>query len=138
MRRKRTEEEIQEAKLLGQALAALRMARGMTQAQVAKGAGLTSQQVCKVERGTTDPRQSLLKRILGGMGVSFAALLRAQGLVVDPMGEVADPMDAPEFRSSEEAHRAAVRLAQEAGRAVAHCCLAFMELQAGGWPQAPR
>jgi hypothetical protein len=27
----------------------------------------------------------------------------------------------------------ALRLAQEAGKAVAHCCLAFMELQAGGW-----
>jgi hypothetical protein len=29
--------------------------------------------------------------------------------------------------------KAALRLAQEAGKAVAHCCLAFMELQAGGW-----
>jgi hypothetical protein len=30
--------------------------------------------------------------------------------------------------------QAALRLAQEAGKAVAHCCLAFMEIQAGGWP----
>ncbi len=29
--------------------------------------------------------------------------------------------------------QAAPRLAQEAGKAVAHCCLAFMEIQAGGW-----
>jgi hypothetical protein len=44
--------------------------------------------------------------------------------------------------SGEEAARpdrggAAVLLARECGRAVAHCCLAFMELQAGqagGWP----
>jgi transcriptional regulator with XRE-family HTH domain len=136
-RQRKTAEDIQEAKLLGRALAALRVSRGMTQGQVAERAGIGASCLSKAERGRSYPRQSVLKRMLAGMGVSFAALHRAQELVQDPMGEKDTPMDAPDF-SPEEAHQAAVRLAQEAGKAVAHCCLAFMELQAGGWPQAPR
>jgi transcriptional regulator with XRE-family HTH domain len=96
-RQRRSDEEIQEAKLMGQALATLRMSRGLTQGQVAQGAGLTTQRICKTERGYSYPRQYDLKRILGAMGLSFAALHRAQELVQDPMGEVAEPIDAPDF-----------------------------------------
>jgi hypothetical protein len=39
MRQRKAEKEIQEAKLLGQALATLRMSRGLTQGQVAERAG---------------------------------------------------------------------------------------------------
>ena len=131
-RTKKSPEEIEEAKLLGKALAALRVSRGLTQRQVAELAGLNPQRICKAERGQFYPRHSNLKRILAGMGVTFAALHRAQQLVADPMGEDAEPMDAPDF-TSEEAHQAAVRLAQEAGKAVAHCCLSFMELGSQGW-----
>lgn len=131
-RAKKSADEIEEARILGKALAVLRVSRGLTQRQVAELAGLTPQQVCKVERGSCYPRQSILKRILAGMGVTFAALHRAQELVADPMGEDAEPMDAPDF-TPEEAHQAAVRLAQEAGKAVAHCCLSFMEMGARGW-----
>jgi transcriptional regulator with XRE-family HTH domain len=131
-RAKKSADEIEEAKLLGKALAALRVSRGLTQRQVAELSGLNPQRICKAERGTVYPRHSQLLRILAGMGVTFAALHRAQELVADPMGEDAEPMDAPDF-TPEEAHQAALRLAQEAGKAVAHCCLAFMELQAGGW-----
>ncbi|HXO43298.1 MAG TPA: hypothetical protein VN999_17740 [Thermoanaerobaculia bacterium] len=35
------------------------------------------------------------------------------------------------------ARHAAVELAQEVGKAVAHVALAFMELQAGGWRLPP-
>ncbi len=134
MKQKKTEEEIREAKLLGRALAILRTAAGMTQIQLAEKAALTKQQICKIERGYIDPRQSSLKRILSSMDVTVAALHRAQELIQDPSGEVAESIDdAPDFMASEEGHQAALRLAQEAGRAVAHCCLAFMELQAGGW-----
>jgi transcriptional regulator with XRE-family HTH domain len=129
---KKSPEEIEEAKLLGKALAALRVSRGLTQRQVAELAGLNPQRICKAERGTAYPRHSQLLRILAGMGVTFAALHRAQELVQDPMGEDAEPMDAPDF-TPEEAHQAAVRLAQEAGKAVAHCCLSFMEMGARGW-----
>jgi transcriptional regulator with XRE-family HTH domain len=134
---KKSADEIEEAKLLGKALATLRVSRGITQRQVAELSGIDQQRICKAERGVFYPRHSNLKRILAGMGVTFAALHRAQELVQDLMGEGADPMmDAPAY-TPEEAHQAAVRLAQEAGKAVAHCCLAFMELQAGGWPQVP-
>jgi len=131
-RTKKSAEEIEEAKLLGKALAALRVSRGMTQAQVAEGARLTPQRICGAERGCHYPRHVTLKRILSGMGVTFAALHRAQELVENPLGEVAEPIDAPDF-TPEEAHQAAVRLAQEAGKAVAHCCLSFMEMGARGW-----
>ena len=134
-RAKRSDEEIEEARILGKALAALRVSRGLTQRQVAERAGLTSQRICKAERGRSYPRQANLKRILAGMGVTFAALHRAQELVQDPMGEDAEPIDAPAF-TSEETHRAAVRLAQEAGKAAAHCCLSFMEMGARGWRPA--
>jgi transcriptional regulator with XRE-family HTH domain len=138
-RQRKTAEEIEEAKLLGRALAIVRVACCLTQPEVAERAGLTAAQVCKLEHGSSSPRHSVVKRLLTAMGVTFAALLRAQELIRDPSGEVNDGIeDAPDFRSSEEGHQTAVRLAQEAGRAVAHCCLAFMELQAGGWPQAPR
>lgn len=33
-------------------------------------------------------------------------------------------------------HQVAVKVAQEADNAVAHSCLAFMELHAGGWGQS--
>ena len=121
-RARKSDDEIEEAKILGHALAALRVSRGMTQRQVAELAGLTPQRICKVERGYNYPRHSHLKSILGGMGVTFAALHRAQELVLDPMGEDAEPLDAPDF-TPEEAHQAALKLAQEAGKAVAHCCL---------------
>jgi transcriptional regulator with XRE-family HTH domain len=129
---KKTTEEIEEAKLLGKALAALRVSRGMTQRRVAELSGLNPQQICKAERGQFYPRHSNLKRILAGISVTFAALHRAQELVADPMGEVAEEIDAPDF-TPEEAHQAAVRLAQEADKAVAHCCLSFMEMGARGW-----
>ena len=92
--------------LLGKALAALRVSRGLTQHQVAELAGLTPQRICRTERGCHYPRHVTLKRILSGMGVTFAALHRAQELVENPMGEGAEPMDAPDF-TPEEAHQAA-------------------------------
>ncbi len=128
----RPEDEIQEAKTMGQALATLRRSRGLTQRELAQKAGLACPQISRIERGFRYPRQAHLKRLLQAMGVSFAALHRAQELVEDPMGEQDTAMDAPDF-TPEETHQAAVKLAQEAGKAVAHCCLAFMELTSGGW-----
>jgi hypothetical protein len=52
--------------------------------------------------------------------MTFAALHRAQELVEDPMGESDTSIDAPDF-TPEQVHQAGVRLAQEAGKAVAPC-----------------
>ena len=104
----------------------------MTQGQVAAKAGITPACLSKAELGRRYPRQAVLKRILDGLGVTYAALHRAQELVEDPMGERDAAIDAPDF-TPEEAHQEAVRLAREAGKAVAHCCLAFMEVGARGW-----
>jgi transcriptional regulator with XRE-family HTH domain len=140
MRAKKSAEEIEEAKLLGKALAALRVSPGMTQRQVAELAGLNPQRICKAERGQFYPRHGNLKRILAGMGVTFAAVHRAQELVVDPMGEGAEPIDAPDF-TPEEAHQAAVRLAQEARAPVAPPSrtrpTAASSPHAGAWPPEP-
>ncbi len=127
-----TAEEAQEARILGQALAALRVSRAMTQRQVAEAAKITPHRLCKAEKGHFYPRRAVLNRILAAMGVSHAALHRAQELVQDPMGEGAEPIDVPDF-TPEEARQAAVKLSQEAGKAVAHCCLAFLEMGANGW-----
>ena len=61
------------------------------------------------QRGTAYPRDSQLLRILAGMGVTFAALHRAQELVLDPMGEDAELIDAPDF-TPEEAHQSRLRV----------------------------
>ncbi len=135
---KKSAEEIEEAKLLGKALAALRVSRGMTQGQVAELAGLNPQRICKAERGQFYPRHSSIKRILAGMGVTFATLHRAQELVADPMGEVAEPMDTPDF-TPEEAHQAAVRWRRKPERRspTAACRSWRWALAAGGCRPAP-
>jgi transcriptional regulator with XRE-family HTH domain len=73
-RAKKSAEEIEEAKLLGKALAALRVSRGLTQRQVAELAGLNPQRICKAERGQFYPWHSHLKR-----RASLAAHVEAMG-----------------------------------------------------------
>jgi hypothetical protein len=67
-------------------------------------------------------------------GPNHPALLwrlgRAQEFARHPVSDGTLP---PDDRA--EQRKAALPLAQECGRAVAHCCLAFMELQAGGWEE---
>ncbi len=139
MRRKRTEEEIEEARVVGRALQALRVSRGLAQKDIAAKAGLGGSALSKIEMGSSYPRRATIRRILAALGVTVSALQRAEELVRDPAGEGGEePIDTPPL-NTEESRRAAVTLAQEVGRAVAHCCLAFMELQAGGWrPRNPK
>jgi hypothetical protein len=86
------------------------------------------------------PRVDTLHRIVAGLDLTMADLYRAQEAVTCLPGGEAGEEDGtlpPDTRAPLVARKDALRLAQEAGKAVAHCCLAFMELQAGGWPQTP-
>jgi hypothetical protein len=69
------------------------------------------------------------------MGATMLDLYRAQQSAGDHGGRIEDGTLPPDTRMPPPAtpHKAAVRLAQECGKAVAHCCLAFLELQAAGW-----
>ena len=57
---------------LGLRLKTLRTARGMSQRRLAASAGVSNATISLIEHGRTDPSMGLLKRILDGLGVSFA------------------------------------------------------------------
>jgi transcriptional regulator with XRE-family HTH domain len=57
---------------IGIRLKTLRLARGLSQRRLAMLAGVSNATVSLIEHGRTDPSMGLLKRILDGLGVSFA------------------------------------------------------------------
>jgi len=124
---------------IGLALLMLRRDAGMTLAQLSEASGSTPSNLSRYEVGRQMPRLDTLHRIVAGLGLTMPDLYQAQQTVTHlPDGRAAEdgtlPPDtrAPQAQAGAE-RQAALRLAQEAGKAVAHCCLAFMEIQAGGW-----
>lgn len=72
---------------LGERIAALRKARGMTQEQLAESCSVTAQAVSKWENGLTAPDISLLPRLAELFSVTTDELLgvhRAETVAVDP------------------------------------------------------
>jgi transcriptional regulator with XRE-family HTH domain len=118
------------AVLFGQALTILRVSRGLSRIQLAEAAGVSPVGISHWERGQHKPREETLSRILEALDLPPEAIDRAQDFARHPASDGTLP---PDDRG--EQRKAALRLAQECGRAVAHCCLAFMELQAGGWEE---
>ncbi len=57
---------------IGLRLKALRTANGLSQRKLAALAGVSNATISLIEHGRTDPSMGLLKRILDGLGVSFA------------------------------------------------------------------
>lgn len=128
----------EEAHTVGLALLFLRRDAGMTLRQLSAATGSTPASLSRYEKGRQMPRLDTLRRIVAGMDLTMADLYRAQQTVTHLPEESASDEDGtlpPDTRApqAEMSRQAALRLAQEAGKAVAHCCLAFMELQAGGW-----
>jgi transcriptional regulator with XRE-family HTH domain len=134
----------QESRSIGLALLMLRRARGMSLQEITDATGCTKGNLSTYETGKREPKVDTLRRLTDGMGYTMADLWHAHELAKEltgaerrPAADVPVPGDGtlpPDDRwPPEEARKAAVQLAQEVGRAVAHCCLAFMELQAGGW-----
>jgi transcriptional regulator with XRE-family HTH domain len=139
--RKRDREE---AQMVGLAILRLRRGAGMTLRQLAAAAApSTVASLSRYEQGRSLPNAAPLRRIVAAMGATMEDLYRAQQTAGEVAGRVEDGALPPDTRTPPAAttttthHQAAVRLAQECGKAVAHCCLAFMELQAGAWPGGP-
>ncbi len=121
---------------VGLALLMLRRDAGMTLAQLSEASGSTPSNLSRYEQGRQMPRPDTLRRVAAGLGLTMADLYRAQQTVTHlPDGKAEDGTLPPDTRTPQAgmSRQAALRLAQEAGKAVAHCCLAFMEIQAGGW-----
>jgi transcriptional regulator with XRE-family HTH domain len=157
MSKQKTAEDFEKGQSLGLALLVLRRSRGLTLQQVSALSDIRCPNLSRYETGHTLPRYDNLLRIMGAMDLPMTALDRAQQVLDDLMGKgkcgryVRDNGAAPPEKRPpslltpapsrlpppdgipELPRRAALRLAQEAGKAVAHCCLAFLELQAGGW-----
>jgi len=126
----------EEAHTVGLALLMLRRDAGMTLSQLSDASGSTAPSLSRYEQGRQMPRLDTLHRIVAGLGLTMADLYRAQQTVTHlPDGKAEDGTLPPDTRTPQAgmSRQAALRLAQEAGKAVAHCCLAFMEIQAGGW-----
>lgn len=60
---------------MGKRLKRLRQAKDMSQAALAKGAGLTREYVNKLEAGKQDPSLTTITALAKALGVSVAALL---------------------------------------------------------------
>jgi len=127
-----------EAQTVGLAILRLRRGAGMTQRQLATAAQpCTVASLTRYEQGRSLPRVAILRRIVAAMDATMGDLYRAQQTAGEVAGKVEDGTLPPDTRTTPSPaapsshHQAAVRLAQECGKAVAHCCLAFMDLQAG-------
>jgi transcriptional regulator with XRE-family HTH domain len=122
---------------VARALLRLRRESGMTLHQLSAAANCTVAILDRYEQGASHPRLNTLKRLVGAMGLCMSDLYRAQRRGENEEGDAADGTLPPDTRkpdsamSASNAPNAALRLAQECGKAVAHCCLAFMELQSG-------
>lgn len=62
---------------LGLRLKSLRTAKGLSQRRLAAIAGVSNATISLIEHGRTDPSMGLLKRVLDGLGVSFADFFAA-------------------------------------------------------------
>jgi transcriptional regulator with XRE-family HTH domain len=125
----------EETHTVGLALLMLRRDAGMTLAQLSEASGSTPSNLSRYEVGRQMPRLDTLHRIVAGLGLTMADLYRAQQTVTHLPEKAEDGTLPPDTRTPQAgaSRQTALRLAQEAGKAGAHCCLAFMEIQAGGW-----
>lgn len=58
-------------------LAAARLAKGMSQSQLAQGAGTTQSYIARIERGQADPSTEMVTRIAGALGIDDMEAFRA-------------------------------------------------------------
>jgi transcriptional regulator with XRE-family HTH domain len=136
--RPRTGADIEESRSLGLALM-VRRSRRLTLRQLSAMSGATPSNLSCYESGKQMPQLDSLTRIMRAMDLPLGAVERAQRLVERATGRNTAPQDPadgtlpPENGGYAPTRQDALRLAQEAGKAVAHVVLAFMELQAGGW-----
>jgi transcriptional regulator with XRE-family HTH domain len=139
-RRRLSPRSKEEAGTVARALLRLRRESGMTLRQLSAAAHCSRATLDRYEQGASQPRITVLKRLVEAMSLTIVDLYRAQRRGENEEGDAADGTLPPDTRkpdsalSASNAPKAALRLAQECGKAVAHCCLAFMELQSGRQP----
>jgi transcriptional regulator with XRE-family HTH domain len=120
--------------LQGRALAILRLSRGMSRTELCRAARVSPSNLSEYERGVTWPREENLARMLNALDLPPEAIERAKHFAQYPMGK--DGTLPPNVRHDPDVSRkAALKLAQEVGKAFAHVTLAFLELKAGGWQE---
>jgi transcriptional regulator with XRE-family HTH domain len=120
--------------LQGRALAILRLSRGMSRTELCRAARVSPGNLSEYERGIARPREENLTRLLDALDFSPEALERAEAFAQYPMGK--DGTLPPDVRHDPDVSRkAALKLAQEVGKAFAHVTLAYLELRAGGWEE---
>jgi len=121
--------------LQGRALAILRLSRGMSRQELCRAARVSPSNLSEYERGVTWPREENLTRMLNALDLPPEAIERAKHFAQYPMGR--DGTLPPDVRLPESnvSRTAALKLAQEVGKAFAHVTLAFLELKAGGWEE---
>jgi transcriptional regulator with XRE-family HTH domain len=125
-----------EAKNLGAALRILRRSAKLNLKELGERIGMTGPRLSLHENGRVLARYDTVVRIMAALDMPMTALLETQQSLCDLEGvapgkyvqAIEEPDESPAFT-----RETALRLAQEAGKAVAHCCLAFLEFQAGGW-----
>jgi transcriptional regulator with XRE-family HTH domain len=127
-----------EAKNLGEALRILRHSRNLTLRELGALCGKMPANLSRHENGSLLPRYDSLLRIMEALDLPMTALLETQQHLCDLDGTAPGKYAKEEKREEPPepatmSRETALRLAQEAGKAVAHCCLAFLEFQAGGW-----
>ena len=117
-RRKRDPEESQ---IVGLALLRPRRQAGMTVRQLSAVSGQAVAALNRYEQGHCLPRTESLRRIVEAMGTTMMDLYRAQQGAGNNRGRIEDGTLPAETRMPPPAtpHKAAVRLAQECGKAVA-------------------
>jgi transcriptional regulator with XRE-family HTH domain len=140
MNKPMTDEDRDGRQALGFTLMLFRRSRSLTIHELCGLSGVSPASLSRYETGHTAPKHEDLLRLMRVLKIPMGALDRAQELVGEAMckphrceeDDGDEPAESP-GPPPEVQRKAALRLAQEAGKAVAHCCLAFLELQAGGW-----
>ena len=74
--RREREKRARGRRVLGERLRRLRIARGLSQAELAKRAGIARISVARIEAGHQSPRYETLERLAKGLGVPLDFLLR--------------------------------------------------------------
>jgi transcriptional regulator with XRE-family HTH domain len=117
---------------LGRVLAVLRMARGWSQGELSRRAGIHKSAASEYERGKKVPQYVTIQRLLAALGYPESALDRGRQFLAALDGQEWGPVP-------EGATPAAANLARQTGRAAEHLVLTFLEMQAGGWkPATPK
>jgi transcriptional regulator with XRE-family HTH domain len=88
----------------GEKIRMFRVAKGMTQQDVAKAMGVSYQNISQYERGVRKPKMSMIRRIASALSVDALEIMGTDDVVIDDFPMEALPEDADEIRRDLNAH----------------------------------